>query len=404
MFLADPRDSSNHRTVASNDHLDNRHDERLMTNARYSQPPNQLMLAYTVNKLDAAMTTRKAKRVGESASEPFYGSVTIETVAQMAGVSISTVSRVLSGTVTVSAQKMRAVEAAAAKLGYVPSAVAQGLASGRTKTIGVVTQSIDSPYYGAMLRGIEDELDLMGYVPMFLSGRWDAKEEAKCIDILRSRRVDGLIILSGRIDNSALTSCAAAMPTVVTGRTLSAPGLFSIDVDNFSGGLEATQFLIESGHRRIAFIAGDPEHTDANERQRGYRAALDAVGIVYEPKLVVQGDFHESSGLRAVDELMVRRTRFTAIFAANDQMICGAALGLHRHGLRVPDDISLVGYDDLPGSQYMLPPLTTVRQPGVAVGRHAAAAVVQLLAGETPSAVVLSPMLIARESTRRLAR
>ena len=350
------------------------------------------------------MTTRKIKRVVEPAPEPLYGSVTIETVAQMAGVSISTVSRVLSGTVTVSAQKMRAVEAAAATLGYVPSALAQGLASGRSKTIGVITQSIDSPYYGVMLRGIEDELDLMGYVPMFLSGRWNAKEEAKCIDILRSRRVDGIIILAGRIDDASLASCATTIPTVITGRSLTAPGLFSIDTDNFRGGLDATAFLIDSGHQRIAFITGDPEHADANERQRGYRAALDAAGIRFDPKLVVPGDFHESSGLRAVDELLVRRTQFSAIFAANDQMICGAALGLHRRGLRIPDDISLVGFDDLPGSQYMLPPLTTVRQPGFEMGRHAASAMMQLLVGETPTAVDLPPTLIARESTRRLSR
>jgi LacI family transcriptional regulator len=350
------------------------------------------------------MTTKRIPRQPEVAAEPLYGSVTIETVAQMAGVSISTVSRVLSGTVTVSAQKMRAVEAAAEKLGYVPSALAQGLASGRSKTIGVVTQSIDSPYYGVMLRGIEDELDLMGYVPIFLSGRWNAKEEAKCIDILRSRRVDGVIVLAGRIDDAALATCAASIPTVVTGRTLSAPGLFSIDMDNFRGAYEATEFLIESGHQRIAFITGDPEHADANERQRGYRAALDATGIRFDPKLVVPGDFHESSGLRAVDELLTRRTQFSAIFAANDQMVCGAALGLHRRGLRIPDDISLVGFDDLPGSQYMLPPLTTVRQPGFEMGRHAARAMLQLLAGESPMSVMLPPSLIPRESTRRLTR
>ena len=350
------------------------------------------------------MATRNPEHVAEPSPEPLYGTVTIETVAKMAGVSISTVSRVLSGTVTVSAQKMLAVETAAAKLGYVPSVLAQGLASGRSKTIGVVTQSLDSPYYGVMLRGIEDELDLVGYAPMVLSGRWNAKEEAKCIEILRSRRVDGIIVLAGRIADTALAACASTLPTVVTNRSLSAPGLFSIDTDNYRGGLEATEFLIESGHQRIAFITGDPEHADANERQRGYRAALDAAGIRFDPKLVVPGDFHELSGLRAVDELLVKRIQFSAIFAANDQMISGAALGLHRRGLRIPDDISLVGYDDLPGSQYMLPPLTTVRQPGFDMGRHAAKAMMQLIAGETPTAVVLYPQLVPRESTRRLSR
>ncbi len=330
------------------------------------------------------------------------GAMTIERVAQEAGVSPSTVSRILNGTAVVSGAKKQAVDDAIAKLGFVPNPMARGLAGGRTLSIGVVTQAIDSPFYGAALRGIEDELDPAGYSPLFVSGHWNAVSEARCIDVLRSRRVDGIVVLTGRLTDDALIACAQKMPVVVTGRTLAAPGLFSLNFDNFEGGRLATRHLIDLGHQRIAFIAGDQEHPDANERLRGYRAALASAGIQFDPALVVPGEYHEVSGLLAVDRLLERQQRFTAIFSANDQMAFGAALGLQRRSLRVPEDVSLVGFDDLPTSVYAIPPLSTVHQPAYELGRLVASAMLQLLAGKTPSVEMPAPRLIARESSRRL--
>ena len=328
--------------------------------------------------------------------------MTIERVAQEAGVSPSTVSRILNGTAVVSGAKKQAVDDAIAKLGFVPNPMARGLAGGRTLSIGVVTQAIDSPFYGAALRGIEDELDPAGYSPLFVSGHWNASVEARCIDVLRSRRVDGIVVLTGRLPDAALIACAKALPVVVTGRNLTAPGLYALNFDNFEGGRLATRHLIELGHQRIAFIAGDQDHPDANERLRGYRAALETAGIAFEPELVVPGEYHEVSGLLAVDRLLERQQRFTAIFSANDQMAFGAALGLQRRSLRVPEDVSLVGFDDLPTSVYAIPPLSTVHQPAYELGRLVALAMLQLLAGKTPSVEMPAPRLIARESSRRL--
>lgn len=330
------------------------------------------------------------------------GPVTIEMVARAAGVSLSTVSRILNGTAVVSETKSRAVEEAIAALGFVANPVARGLAGGRTLSIGVVTQAIDSPFYGAALRGIEDQLGPEGYSPLFVSGHWDAATEVRCIDVLRSRRVDGIIVLTGRISDAALKACAKALPVVVTGRTLKAPGLFSLHFDNFEGGRLATQHLIQLGHRRIAFITGDPAHADSTERLRGYRGALEAAGIVFDPALVVPGEYHEVNGLLAVDRLVESRQRFTAIFAANDQMAFGAALGLQRRSLRVPDDVSLVGFDDLPTSQYAIPPLSTVHQPAYEMGRLAATAMLEMLSGVKPTAELAAPRFVARESSRRL--
>ena len=326
--------------------------------------------------------------------------VTLEMVAERAGVSPSTVSRILNGTAVVSDEKRAAVDAAVAKLEFVPNPVARGLAGGRTLSIGVVSQAIDSPFYGAALRGIEMELDAVGYSPLFMSGNWHADEEARCIDVLRSRRVDGMIVLTGRLADSALRSLARKLPVVVTGRSLKAGNLVSMDFDNREGARQATRHLIDLGHRRVAFIGGDPEHPDAIDRQQGYRSALEAAGLRFDPALVTQGNFSEHSGLLAVERLMDSRTRFSAVFAANDQMAIGAALGLHRRGRRIPDDVSLVGFDDLAGSVYMLPPLTTVHNPIQEIGQLAARAMLSLVAGERPQIEVPAPRLIVRESTR----
>jgi LacI family transcriptional regulator len=312
------------------------------------------------------------------------------------------VSRILNGTAVVNELKKQAVDDAIARLGFVPNPMARGLAGGRTLSIGVVTQAIDSPFYGAALRGIEDELDPAGYSPLYVSGHWNAASEARCIEVLRSRRVDGIVVLTGRLPDQALKTCAKSLPVVVTGRSLKAPGLFSLNFDNCEGGRLATQHLVDLGHRRIAFIAGDPDHPDASERLRGYTLALASAGIAFDPALVVPGEYHEVSGLLAVDRLIEARLRFTAIFAANDQMAFGAALGLARRSLRVPDDVSLVGFDDLPTSMYAIPPLSTVLQPAYELGRLAARAMLQQLAGDKPTVDVPLPRLIARESSRRL--
>jgi LacI family transcriptional regulator len=323
-------------------------------------------------------------------------------VAQAAGVSPSTVSRILNGTAAVDAAKKQAVDEAIKRLGYVPNPVARGLAGGRTLSVGVVTQSIDSPFYGGALRGIEDQLDHAGYNALFVSGHWNAEQEARCVDNLRARRVDGIIVLTGRLSDAALRACAKALPMVVTGRALKAPNLCSIDFDNFEGARLATHHLLALGHRRIAFIAGDPRHTDAMERLRGYRASLEAAGLAFEPDLVAPGMFQEEGGRMAVEQLLDSRRPFTAILAANDQMALGACLALQRRALHVPQDVSVVGFDDLPFARYMLPPLTTVQHPAYELGQLAGTAMLQLLRGEKPAVMVPRPRVIVRESTRAL--
>ena len=349
------------------------------------------------------MKSQAPRRSSKDSANTGSGTVTLDMVAKEAGVSPATVSRILNGTAVVSAARKEAVDAAIAKLGFVPNPVARGLAGGRTFSIGVVTQALDSPFYGSALRGIEEKLLPLGYSPLFVSGQWNAEVETRCMDVLRSRRVDGIIVLTGRLTDKALKAYAKHLPIVVTGRKLTAPGLAALYCDNVEGARLATQHLIDLGHRQIAFISGDPQHPDAMDRLQGYRKALEAARIRFDPALVAEGGFYEASGLQAVGDLLATRKRFTAIFAANDQMAVGAALGLSRHSLRVPEDVSLIGYDDLSSSLYSNPPLSSVHQSAYELGQQAAEVLLQMLAGQKPVFEVPAPRLVSRESCRRLA-
>jgi LacI family transcriptional regulator len=339
--------------------------------------------------------TRRSPRAAAASQT---GVVTLQQVADRAGVSPSTVSRILNGTAVVSEDKQKAVADAIAELGFVPNPVARGLAGGRTLSVGVVTQAIDSPFYGGALRGIEETLQPAGYMPLFASGHWDAAAEKQCVDVLRSRRVDGLIVITGRMSDSVLEAVATELPVVITGRRLDAPGLYSLHFDDESGARMAAEHLLKLGHRSIAFIKGDPLHPDAQARERGFRAALSAAGVPVDETLVLDGDYREESGQRAAEQLLAVGKRFSAIFASNDQMAFGAALALHRRGLRVPQDVSLVGFDDLPSSSYFVPPLTSVRQPIYELGKLAAKAMLDLLAGRQPEIELPPPIMVERES------
>lgn len=332
------------------------------------------------------------------------GVVTLEQVAARAGVSPSTVSRILNGTATVSELKRAAVDEAIRTLGFRPNPVARGLAGGRTMSIGVVTQRISSPFYGEALSGIEVALEAAGYVPLFVSGNWNEVDERKAIETLLSRRVDGVIVLAGRLGNAELAALSTSVPMVVVGRQVAGERLFSFSFDNRAGARLATEHLLSLGHRRIALLLGDLVHDDAIDRQNGYLDALAAAGIPVDAELVVQSDYTEAGGMLAVSRLLERDAAFSAIFSSNDQMAYGAILGLARRNLRVPDDVSIVGFDDLIMSRYTMPPLTTVRHAVYETGVQAAAAMLALLQGEAPRVSLAAPELVMRESVRRAIR
>ena len=254
-----------------------------------------------------------------SSANPLPDTVTLLDVAREAGVSPSTVSRILNGTARVAPDKRTAVENAIRKLDFRPNLSARSLKTGTTMTVGILTQDIESPFFNRAMRGIEEGLTISGYAPIIVSGHWNAKEEAERIRLLLARRIDGLVILTGRLDDAQIIEFARHQPIVVTGRKLDAPNVRAQALDQEHGGYLATRHLISLGHKRIAHIVGPLDHGDATERLAGYRRAHEEAGLSVSPELLVQGDFLESGGLLAMNRLLDSGHTFTAVFAANDQ-------------------------------------------------------------------------------------
>lgn len=327
---------------------------------------------------------------------------TLIDVARLAGVSPSTVSRILNGTAKVSDDKRQAVLAAIEQMNFAPNQMAQALKKGRSMTIGIVVQDIASPFFDETLRGVDDGLKGTGYASVIVSGHWDAQEEVERIRLLVARKVDGIILLSGRIGDDAILRFAGQRPIVATGRALQAANAHGFKLDHENGAYLAVRHLVELGHRRIAFITGPADNQDAAERLVGYTRALREAGIALDPGLLAEGDLHEAGGLAALDRLFEAGAQFSAVFAANDLSAYGARLGLYRRKIQVPEQISVVGFDDLPGSAYTTPPLTTVRQPLYEMGRIATAALLGLINGETVTADLPQLELVVRETTRAI--
>jgi LacI family transcriptional regulator len=329
-------------------------------------------------------------------------STTLQEVADAAGVSPATVSRFLNGTAKVAEDKRRAIERIIEELNYKPNRLAQSLKMGSTRTIGVLTQSLESGYFNKTMTGIEDVMKAAGYAMLIMSGHWHADEEADRVELLIGRRVDGVVILTGNMTDAQILKFSKRVPIVAFGRKLEGERAVGFCLDNYAAACSAMELLIEQGHRRIAFISGPEDQEDARARLAGYRDTLARHRIEADPGLVVAGDFQESGGLLAVDQLLASNQRFTAIFASNDLTAYGARLALYRRSIRVPDDISIIGFDDLHSSMYTTPPLTTVRQPLYDVGTCIANLMLPMLGQPGATVDIPSLSLVVRESVRRI--
>lgn len=327
--------------------------------------------------------------------------ITIQDIADRANVSISTVSRVLNETAPVAKDTRARVLSIIEELGYQPNLSASRLAGGRSRTIGVLTQLIGSPFYDVILRGIFRGIDSSGYSPLFADGRWDAEKDLVALNMFMQHQVDGLIILNGHTPDDVLIEIAQEIPVVIIGRKIPEIKDQCMPFDDFEAAKNATHYLINAGHRRIAHITGLMNHEDAIERQKGYIAAFKEAGLELSPELIIEGDFTEPSGMMAVEMLMLQGHLFSAIFAANDQMAFGARLALYRRGLRVPEDVSLIGFDDQVPSAYMIPPLTTMRRPPLEIGETAGKALVDMIQGKQVVLPKFLSKLIIRESVSR---
>ncbi len=326
---------------------------------------------------------------------------TIQDIANRANVSISTVSRVLNNTAPVAEETRQRVLSIITELGYKPNLFAQGLAGGQSRTIGVLTQLIGSPFYDVILRGILRGIDGSGYSPLFADGGWDVEKDQIALYMFMQRQVDGLIVLNGHSPDEFLVEIALRIPMIIVGREIAELSEQCLPFDDLEAAYKATQYLIDAGHRRIAHITGLPNHQDANERRDGYIKALEQNGIQPDPELIIEGDFTEPSGVMAVEMLLMRGRIFSAIFAANDQLAYGARLALYHRGLRVPEDVSIIGFDDQAPSAYMVPPLTSIRRPPLEIGEAAGRALIYLIQGKSISLPKFQSSLVIRESVSR---
>lgn len=326
---------------------------------------------------------------------------TLEEVAALAGVSRSTVSRVVNGSSAVSPEALASVQRAIEQLSYVPNRAARSLASRRTRAIALVvpedtTRFFGDPFFAAVVSGINAGLSSSDYVLNLFIASDDPGD--KTTSYLRSGAVDGAFVVSHHTSDTFLERIAAVVPVVYGGRPVrERPGDYFIDVDNVHGGREATAFLIERGHRRIATITGPLTMPAGIDRLKGYREALAAAGM---PEAQVEdGQFTADGGAAAMRRILASGDRPDALFVASDLMARGALSALAAAGLGAPDDIAVIGFDDSPVATAVTPELTTIRQPSFEQGRRMAEVLIDLLSGRSAAhATILDTELVIRDS------
>ncbi len=326
------------------------------------------------------------------------GRVTITDVAREAGVSVATVSKVVNGRYGVASTTAQRVLEVVANLGYETSLVASSLRRSRTDVIGILLAGFD-PFATELLKGISAEAVGKGFELLAFSGAISDDNavgwERRSLSRLGGTLIDGAIILTPTVSLSA-----ASVPVISVDPHTGSDGHHVVDSDNVEGARTATKHLIELGHRRIAHIRGRTDLESAHEREQGYRLSLEEAGIAFDPDLVRDGGYRSAWSTSAARELLSLPDRPTAIFAANDLSAFGVMEVAHELGLRVPHDLSIVGFDDIPEAASASPRLTTVHQPLQEMGARAFTMLLALLDGRgTENHVRLASRLVVRKST-----
>ncbi|CCN33248.1 putative Transcriptional regulator [Vibrio nigripulchritudo SO65] len=325
---------------------------------------------------------------------------TVYDVAKRAGVSVSTVSRFLNRSSYVSESKSLRIEEALKSTGYKPNFQINLGENRRSMTIGVLVQNPESPHTNRMLINMESLLMDHGYSLVIASGHWKNQAELHALEYLARSQVDGVIIFTGSLTEKQILEFSEALPTVAVGYHVNGNKVRSLCINNELGGYMATLHLLQQGHVAIAHIKGHASQPDARARFSGYQKALKEAGIKPIKAMIKQGDFTSEVGYEKTIELLDSNVHFTALFAANDETAYGAMKALHDRNYRIPEDISIVGFDDLPTSRFFTPALTTLRQPIEELGAVSADALLKLLSGDEFDPRVPPIELIVRQSTK----
>ncbi|WP_185949432.1 LacI family DNA-binding transcriptional regulator [Microbispora sp. KK1-11] len=345
---------------------------------------------------------------GETPAEPAPGSPaargqrpSIRGVARLAGVSATTVSHTLNGRRPVAEDTRRRVLEAIEQLGYRPNALARGLRTSRSQTIGLAIPDITNPFYPALARGMQDVLGGAGYEQIISNTDGDRRRERAAIERMIARQVDGLAFAVFHTHAEDLApAIEAGIPVVRLGGRLAQHGVDVVRSDDEGAAGEAARHLLEWGYRRIGFVSGPPAEGPAAERVAGYRAALTAAGTPPDPRLVVHTDFDRAGGARGAAALLDLPDPPDAVLCANDVMAIGALDTARARGLRVPQDLAVMGFDDIEAAAMVVPGLTTMANPAREIGRACARRLLDRLSGGAgPSAEVVIPARLVRRGS-----
>jgi len=327
---------------------------------------------------------------------------TIYEVSKLAGVSLATVSRVINNSGKVTPATRQKVQAAMLELGYRPNSIAQSLASNRSNSIGILVPELHGPFFGNMLSSIESELRTYGKHVIITAGHSHEEREREAIGFLSSWQCDALILHVYAVENNYLMDLIdESVSFVLIGRHIPEMASRCITIDNEKGEYLATRSLIELGHSELAYIAGPLWKSDGQARMAGYKRALAEHGLTFDEKRVAEGTYEEATGQQAMRTLLERQIPFTGLVCGNDEMAAGAIAVARENGMVLPDDLSVIGFDNVFFTRYMHPPLSTVNYPIAEMGRMAARCVLRDVYGVEGLDIRnrFEPELISRAST-----
>ena len=326
----------------------------------------------------------------------------IKDVALHASVSVTTVSHVVNGTRFVSEVARQRVEAAVRELGYVPSAVARSLKHNTTRTFGMVIPNNSNPYFAEIIQGVEARSFAAGYNVILCNSNDDPERQAAYLRVLAEKRIDGLIfVVTGSDAVVRATLGGINTPLVLLDREVSGVSSDLVEVNHVLGSQMATEHLLELGHPRVACISGPPGLSPSSQRRAGWKDALEKAGVERKESDLARGDFTARGGYLAMQTLLKRRPRPTAVFTCNDLMAVGALTAACEAGIAVPQQLSIVGFDDIELAAFSAPPLTTVAQPKLEIGTLAAELLLERVSASRSESrrVILDPKIKVRGTT-----
>jgi len=332
--------------------------------------------------------------------------VTIKDIARKANVSYATVSRALNNKRGVRESTRHRVLALAAEMSYTPNAIARGLVKKQTHTLGLIIPDITNPFYPEVARGIEDGAADQGFSIFLCNTNWEREREGDYLRLLAEKRVDGIILAPINSEVEAVERRPAGkIPVVYVSNAPHGTQHSFVVIDNVLGGFMATEHLIQAGHRSVGFVGSTEDSLTIEERLKGYRRALKKHGLPIEKKYIQLGEFKQESGYRIIRRMIADGDFPRAIFAENDLLALGILQGVKASGLSVPEDVAVVGFDDIPFASFPEVQLTTINQPTYEMGRKAVAILLEQIKGcdgssppGTPQ-IYLEPRLIVRKSS-----